>query len=161
MRRGMSVAIAVALAVVLVVSLFGQLVVFPDAVARAASLFPEVELYAGLGIAWGVLSIACIQVIALCSIPLLLTARTRAAGQSPTIWHRVIQGATLLLLALIIAAIVALNTLAFATPGIMVALIVSGILVLAAFGVLVAQGTGRSGQHSPSRSRTTVIPSQR
>ena len=146
MRRGMSVAVVVALAVVLIVSLFGQLVVLPGAVARAAALFPEVEPYAGLGIAWGVLAIACIQVIALCSIPLLLTARTRAAGQSSTIWHRGIQGATLLLLALIIAAIVALNTLAFATPGVMLALIGSGILVLAALGILIAQNTRRAGQ---------------
>lgn len=146
MRRGMSVAVVVALAVVLVVSLFGQLVVLPGAVARAASLFPAVEPYASLGIAWGVLSIACVQVIALCSIPLVLADSTRAADQPRAIWRRGVQGATLLLLALIIAAIVALNTLAFATPGVMVALIVSGILVLAAFGALIAHGTRRAGQ---------------
>lgn len=137
MRRDASFALSAILVVLLLLSLFGQLRVFPASVDRLVAVFPEVEPLALPAVIWGVAAIACWQAVAV--IGLRLISRTHHHGFDASITNgiRAMIGCLLLFIALVVSAFVALAVMGYTTPGVMFGLIAVGLVALIVVGSLV------------------------
>ena len=130
-----------ALTVLLIVVLLGtaavQVWVLPASVAAVVATFPVVTPIALPGVIWGILAIACWQAIAVIGLRLVALARGQRLERALRGWLRAIVGCLLVFVLLVAAAFIALNLLEYATPGLMFALLGSGVLaVVAAAAVL-------------------------
>lgn len=138
MRPGTSFALTMVLFVVLALSVFAQVWVLPSEIGKVVSVFPEVQPLAVPSVVWGVLAIACWQVVTLIGLHLVALDRDQkfeAAAKSSIL---AIIGSLLAFIVLVISAYVALIMMAYATPGVMVGLMGGGILAVVAVTSLVA-----------------------
>lgn len=130
-------ALKVLLIAVLGVAVLVQVWVLPAAVATVVATFPVVTPIALPGVIWGVLAIACWEAIAVIGLRLVALARGQRLERALRGWLRAIVGCLLVFVLLVAAAFIALNVLEYATPGLMFALLGSGLLaVVAAAAVL-------------------------
>ncbi|WP_255579375.1 DUF2975 domain-containing protein [Cryobacterium sp. PAMC25264] len=136
-------ALTALLIVVLCVAVLVQVWVLPAAVATVVATFPVVTPIALPGVIWGVLAIACWQAIAVIGLRLVALAKAHRLEGALRGWLRAIVGCLLVFVLLVAAAVIALNVLEYATPGLMFALLGSGLLaVVAAVAVLLHLGAG-------------------
>lgn len=136
MRRDTSYALSAILVVLLLLSLFGQLRVFPASVDRIVAVFPEVEPLALPAVLWGVAAIACWQAVAVIGLRLISRARRHGFDASTTNGIRAMIGCLLVFVALVVSAFIALNVMGYTTPGVMYGLIGVGLVALIVVGAL-------------------------
>lgn len=134
MHRRTSIVLTALILALLVLSVLVEALALPSFARSAATAFPEVSSLVVPAIIWGVFAIACWQVIGVMGIRLVLLPPDHGVDASVSGWVRVIVGCLLAFLALVVAAFVVLSIKGYATPGVMLGLIVSGII--AVFGVL-------------------------
>jgi hypothetical protein len=127
MRRGIGFAI-VGVLLLLLLSVVAQIWLLPLEVRRVTATFPEVEPLAVPAVVWGVVAIACWQAVALISLRFARPIRNGEFGPAWYGWLRGMLGCLLAFLVLVVAAFVALNVMGYATPGVMLGLIGSGII---------------------------------
>jgi hypothetical protein len=127
MRRGIGFAI-VGVLLLLLLSVVAQIWLLPLEVRRVTATFPEVEPLAVPAVVWGVVAIACWQAVALISLRLARPIRNGEFGPAWYGWLRGMLGCLLAFLVLVVAAFVALKVMGYATPGVMLGLIGSGII---------------------------------
>lgn len=137
MRRRTSFALTVGLLILLVMTVFAQVWIFPAAVERVVAVFPEVEPLTVPAIVWGICAIACWQAIAVIALRLVMRARDHIVDSSASKWLRAMVGCLLAFIVLVVAAFIALNVLGYTTPGVMLGLIAGGFSALIAATTLV------------------------
>ncbi|MCU6480109.1 DUF2975 domain-containing protein [Arthrobacter sp. A2-55] len=135
MRRGIAFAV-VGVLLVLLLSIIAQLWLLPAEIRSVAATFPEVERLAAPAIIWGAVAIACWQAIALIGLRLAAPLRRGEFGPAWYGWLRGMLGCLMAFLALVVAALIALNVMGYATPGVMLGLLGSGIIAAVGAGSL-------------------------
>lgn len=138
MRRGTSFALTTVLFVMLALSVFAQVWVLPREIGKVVSVFPEVQPLAVPSMVWGVLAIACWQVVALLGLHLVALIRDQKFGAAAKSWILAIIGCLLAFIVLVTSAYIALIMMGYATPGVMLGLMGGGILAVVAVTSLVA-----------------------
>lgn len=136
MRRGTSTVLTAGLLVMLVFFVLVQVWVLPTAVEQVATTFPEVSHIAIPSIIWGVVAIACWQAVALIGLRIVTLSRKREFGPSDYGWLRAIVGCLLAFVVLVVSAFIALNTMGYGTPGVLLGLMGGGFIALIGAGSL-------------------------
>ena len=134
--RGILFALFVALVALLLLSVVVQVWVWPAAVERTVSLFPEVGPLAGQAILWGVCAVLCWQVIAVIGLELVRRALGNRADSSTRRWIGAVIGCLLVFAALVTVAFIALNERGYTPPGVMLGLVTGGLIALISAGAL-------------------------
>lgn len=134
--RGILFALVVALVALLLLSVVVQVWVWPAAVERTVSLFPEVGSLAGQAILWGVCAVLCWQVIAVIGLELVRRALGNRADSSIRRWIGAVIGCLLVFAALVTVAFIALNERGYTPPGVMLGLVTAGLIALISAGAL-------------------------
>ena len=137
MRRGISFALTGVLLVLLLLSVFTQVWVLPSEVERVVAAFPEVKPLAIPSVIWGVIAIACWQVVAVIGLRLAILARDHRFDASAYGWLRAMVGCLLAFIVLVVSAFIALSVMGYTTPGVMLGLAAGGLVALIAVGSLV------------------------
>ncbi|TDT81634.1 hypothetical protein DFO47_103291 [Arthrobacter sp. AG258] len=134
--RGILFALVVALVALLLLSVVVQVWVWPAAVERTVSLFPEVGPLAGQAILWGVCAVLCWQVIAVIGLELVRRALGNRADSSIRRWIGAVIGCLIVFAALVTVAFIALNERGYTPPGVMLGLVTAGLIALISAGAL-------------------------
>jgi len=129
MRRALSFALMVVLVVVLLLGLFMQVWVLPSTVVNVLTVFPEVHSLAVPAVIWGVVAIACWQVVALIGLRLVIVVRDHRFNSSSFGLLRAIVGCLLGFIVLVAFAFIALSVMGYSTPA-MLGLIAGGLVAL-------------------------------
>lgn len=127
--------LAVSLVLVLLALLCLQLVVLPRAAASIVDQFPEVAYLRVPGVIWEIATILLLEVI-LVILTYLAVSKTRRSRPELRMWIKAILAAIATFTASILAAIGYLSSTDYATPGVMLALLLG--LGVAAVGTAVA-----------------------
>ncbi|WP_018763264.1 DUF2975 domain-containing protein [Arthrobacter sp. 135MFCol5.1] len=125
-----------ALVALLLLSVVVQVWVWPAAVERTVSLFPEVGSLARQAILWGVCAVLCWQVIAVIGLELVRRALGNRADSSIRRWIGAVIGCLLVFAALVTVAFIALNERGYTPPGVMLGLVTAGLIALISAGAL-------------------------
>lgn len=142
MRQKVSVALTALLLVGLLASLAIQVWILPAAVNSVVTTFPEVEPLSALAIIWGILAIACLQVAAVIGLRVVALARARSVASSSYGLLRAVLGCLAAFSVLVLAAFITLNVIGYATPGVVLGLIVVGVFaVIVAVSIFIFLGT--------------------
>lgn len=136
MRPKTSVALSALLVTLLLASLLLQAWALPAWVARVVAQFPEVEHVATPAVVWGVVATACGQAVLLAGLRLVALARRGVPAVEAARWWRVVLGGLLAYVLLAAAAFLRLQALGYATPGLMLALLVTGATAAVGAGVV-------------------------
>jgi hypothetical protein len=153
MRRGISFALTALLLVLLLLSVIAQVWILPSEVERVVAVFPEVKPLAVPSVIWGVVAIACWQVIAVIGLRLAILVRDHRFDSSSYGWLRAIVGCLLAFIVLVVSAFIALSVMGYATPamlGLIAATLVAVIIVVALLVFLRASSVVR--EYSRARS---------
>lgn len=137
MRRKVSFALMTALLVALLASVALQVWALPAAANAVVAVFPEVQPIVVPSIIWGVIAIACWQAAAIIGLRITVLARNHKFDASAYGLLRAIIWILVSYVAQAVAAVIALNVLGWATPGVIYGLFVSGLLALVIVGAVV------------------------
>ena len=96
----------------------------------AVQVFPEVSPIPVPSIVWGVIAIACWQAVVLIGLRLAVLARSHKFGPPAYGWLHAIVGCLLVFIVLVVSAFIALNVMAYGTPGVLLGLIGGGLIAL-------------------------------
>lgn len=130
-RRARSVVSGVFIAA-LIASVYGQVWVLPTVVRGSAEAFPEVTPLVVPAIVWGVVTMGCLQAVAVLSLRII---RLVAGGRFGPSRFRLLYGIIACLvafLALVVAALWALTAMQYATPGVILPLVGGGLAAMVA-----------------------------
>ncbi|KAA9106380.1 DUF2975 domain-containing protein [Microbacterium rhizomatis] len=128
MNRGGSTFLFFLVVVALVVSAFVEVWVLPTTISRVVEAFPEVSRLSLPAAVWGIAAITCLQGAAVTWLTLLYETRGGSArSRGGRTGLKVIAGFLCAFAVLTAVALVALVALGFASPGVMIALLVLGL----------------------------------
>lgn len=131
MRRGATVATALILCVLILLSVLVEAWALPAWINRVVAAFPEVGHLAAPAIVWGLLAITCLQIVAVSGLRLLAIANDRRPGATTYRPVQVILVALASLTVLVVAALIALGVMGYSTAGVTLLLVVLGATAVA------------------------------
>lgn len=130
MRRGTIVSLFVVFLGLLVFSVVVQVWFLPSEVRAVVTVFPEVQPLAVTSVIWGVLAIACWQIAGILALGLIWHTYRHHFDASTHGRLRTMIVCLILFIALVVAALIALNIMGYSTPGVMFGLIGTGLLAV-------------------------------
>lgn len=130
MQRGTALAIRTVLVAALCASVALQVRILPGAVARVTETFPVVAPLTVPAVAWGIVAIACWQVLAFIGLRIVALARNHTFGPPDYGWLRGIVGCLLAFSALVVLAYISLSVAGYGSPGVTLGLVGMGLIAL-------------------------------
>jgi len=102
----------------------------PNTVNATAAAFPEVAPLVPVAIVWGAAAIACLQAALVIAVAHAIGSRRRTGDRPSRGWLVAIEACLIGFLALVVAAVIALLALSYASPGVFYGLILAALVVM-------------------------------